>query len=262
MFRNLYVKLDLFIIQINLIRELVLRAFSKSAIYYMPPIEIKEKDETNEMNEIKNNINYSLSVDLENIYKEDDTNIVLNSSDENTIKKKSIYKILNALKNNCINLSIYHNKRYHFYKNILFTFFRVPLILLSGFNSFFAVGMQNHTEQSTISTVNSIISLLCGIITSIELLWNLQKRMEIELDSHKSYYKLNIEIFKYMELDEDVKGTEAKLFLNIIYKNYEQQITSSNAVNVYRRGFIDQLEYIDGHPVELTMPIGQCSCFR
>lgn len=178
------------------------------------------------------------------------------------IKKESVYKILRKIRKNCIHLSIYHNKRYHFYKNILFSFFRIPLIVLSGFNSFIAVGLQAQMNQNTISMTNSLLSLLCGILTSIELLWNLQKRMEIELDSHKNYYKLSIEILKFMELDENLRGGESKIYLNTVYKNYEQLITTSNAVNVIRRGFADDLETMeDGKPIEITPPNHCCYCF-
>jgi hypothetical protein len=192
---------------------------------------------------------------------EKDTSSVSNEDNSVSIRKEDVYKVLQKIRNNCIHLSIYHNKRYHFYKNILFSFFRIPLIVLSGVNSFIAVGLPEQISQSTISIVNSLLSLLCGILTSIELLWNLQKRMEIELDSHKSYYKLSIEIFKFMELNEDLSGSETKIYLNTVYKNYEQLITTSNAVNVYRRGFNDELELVDGQVIEIIPPNYFCNCF-
>ncbi len=85
--------------------------------------------------------------------------------------------------------------------------------------------------------------------------------MEIELDSHKSYYKLSIEIFKFMELNENLSGSETKIYLNTVYKNYEQLITTSNAVNVYRRGFNDELELVDGQVIEIIPPNYFCNCF-
>lgn len=203
----------------------------------------------------------NLSIDLN---RNNDNSSHSNDSNEDSslsIKKEDVYKILKKIRNNCIHLSIYHNKRYHFYKNVLFSFFRIPVILLSGINSFIAVGIESHISQSTISIVNSLLSLLCGILTSIELLWNLQKRMEIELDSHKSYYKLSIEILKFMELDETLRGSESKIYLNNVYKNYEQLITTSNAVNVYRRGFNDELEMVDGAVIEINPPNYCCSWF-
>jgi hypothetical protein len=109
--------------------------------------------------------------------------------------------------------------------------------------------------------VNALISLFCGILTSVELLWNLQKRMENELDSHKNYYKLSIEILKFIELDETLSVSAIKIYLNTVYKNYEQLITTSNAVNIYRRGFKDELEQVDGITVEIIPPNHCCYCF-
>lgn len=203
----------------------------------------------------------NLSIELKNINLDESNDTIETDTSTLNIKKECVYKILKKIRNNCIHLSIYHNKRYHFYKNILFSFFRIPLIVLSGINSFMAVGLQSEIDQSTISIINALLSLLCGILTSVELLWNLQKRMEIELDSHKSYYKLSIEIMKFMELDEDLRGSETKLYLNTVYKQYEQLITTSNAVNVYRRGFKDELEIVDGKVIEIIPPDYWCNCF-
>jgi hypothetical protein len=154
-------------------------------------------------------------------------------------------KLLREIRSNCVYLSIYHNRRYHFYKNILFTIFRVPLIILGGFNSFTAVGLQNYIEQRTISLINAMLSLFSAIVTSIELLLNLQKRMENELDSYKKYYKLSIEIYTYIELEPQNRDKSARVFLKEIHKEYDALITAGNAINVYRRGFDDQLELLN-----------------
>jgi hypothetical protein len=154
-------------------------------------------------------------------------------------------KVLIRLRNNCVYLSIYHNRRYHFYKNLLFCIFNVPLILLSALNPFFAVGTQKYFTQETISLVNAIISLFCGILTSVELLWQLKERTQRELLSHKEYYKLGLEIFQFLQLDREKKREEEVKFFNKMYHIYIKHIDSGNAINVYRRGFYDQLEYIN-----------------
>jgi len=56
-----------------------------------------------------------------------------------TDEMQRIKYILQRLRRNCVYFSIYHNRRYHFYKNLLFCIFRIPLIIFSGLNSFFAV---------------------------------------------------------------------------------------------------------------------------
>jgi hypothetical protein len=157
--------------------------------------------------------------------------------------------LLEKIRVNCVHLSIYHNRRYHFYKNILFSIFRVPLIVLGGFNSFTAVGLQNYIEQRTISLINAMLSLFSAIITSVELLLNLQKRMENELDSYKKYYKLSVEIYTYMRSDSEGRIPTEDVFLKEKHKEYDALIIAGNAINVYRRGFNDRLEFVDGKPV-------------
>ena len=159
-------------------------------------------------------------------------------------KQNDIDNILIKIRKNCVYLSIYHNRKHHFYKNILFCVFRIPLILLSGLNSFFAVGLQNYLDQKTISLLNALISLFCGVLTSVELLWQLKDRVDQELESHKNFYKLSTDIFKFLGSSEENKQNRND-FLTEIYNLYQKHIATANAINVYRRGFLDELEYID-----------------
>lgn len=165
------------------------------------------------------------------------------------ITEDAIEKLLEEIRCNCVNLSVYHNRRYHFYKNILFALFRVPSIFLGGFNSFTAVGLQNYIQQNTISLINAMLSLFSAILTSIELLLNLQKRMENELDSYKKFYKLSVEIYTFINLEQKDRDKTPKVFLKEIHKEYDALIMSGNAINVYRRGFDDKLEMINNKTV-------------
>ena len=85
--------------------------------------------------------------------------------------------ILENIRINCVNMSNYHNEQYHYYKTILLSF-RIPSIILSAINSFSAVALSQYTSQQNVSIINALISLFIGITTSIELLLNIQKKME------------------------------------------------------------------------------------
>jgi hypothetical protein len=154
-------------------------------------------------------------------------------------------ELLKKIRKNCIQLNLYHNSRYHHYRILLFMFFRIPLILLSGLNSFFAVGMQRYLTQSNISLINALLSLFCGTLTGIEILLNLQKRMETELDSYKKYYKLSVEIYKEIQVYEkgkDVDMEKIDKILNRVYNEYQSNILSGNAITIFNRVFIDEFE--------------------
>lgn len=154
------------------------------------------------------------------------------------------YKLLDKIRINSVNLATYHNHRYHVYKNILFTIFRVPLILLAGLNSFFSVGLQTWVAQKWISLLTAIVSLFCGILTSVELLLNLQKRMEMEQETAKAYYRLSVAI--YTELgkaikDRGVKG-DLRDFLKNSFNDYQNLYANANTVNMSERNFIDEFD--------------------
>lgn len=194
--------------------------------------------------------------ELERIKRLDEREKTLNSriKQETEIRKKyriqkRRYQILNKIHINCVNLNAYHNNRYHLYKNILFTIFRVPLIILNGVNSFFSVGLQKYMKQDHVSIINAIISLVCGILTSIELLLNLQKRMELELDCAKEYYKLSVDIYTELLKEPDDRGENGDLgkFLNDKHNVYQTLHQKSNAVNISERDFDDEFELYIKH---------------
>jgi len=170
----------------------------------------------------------------------------------NTIKNDLLLRkkmdLLEKIRKNCIQLNLYHNSRYHYYRILLFTIFRIPLILLSGLNSFVAVGMQSYIQQSDISLINALLSLFCGVLTGIEILLNLQKRMETELDSYKKYYKLSVEIYKEMQVYEKEKDDDMESIdkiLNRIYNEYQSNVLSGNAITIYNRVYTDEFEDLE-----------------
>ena len=182
---------------------------------------------------------------------EDELNQLIDTTIKNIIDTSSvdppILKLLKQIHLNSIYYSIYHNKRFWIYKNVLFIAFRLPLIILSAFNSFFAIGMQNKLPQSTISMANALISLGCGILTSIELFLNLNKKMELELTTYKNYYTLSIDIYQIVKMNNfhtcdanKMKILEEK-FIEI-YNRYKELVSGSNAINMKQIGFKDLLE--------------------
>ena len=170
----------------------------------------------------------------------------INTTNEVLLRQK--LDLLQKIRKNCIQLNLYHNSRYHYYRILLFTIFRTPLIILSGLNSFFAVGMQSYIKQSSISLINALLSLFCGVLTGIEILLNLQKRMETELDSYKKYYKLSVEIYKEIQVyekEKDVDMEKIDKILNRVYNEYQSNILSGNAITIYNRIYTDEFEYLE-----------------
>jgi hypothetical protein len=137
--------------------------------------------------------------------------------------------ILEEIRENSIIISDYHKDRYYYQKGYL-KYFRIPTIILAALNSVFSVGLQPYCSQSIISVLCCFISMLCGIISSIELFLSIQANMEKELIASKDFYLLSVDIFKMLYLERETRMVNGKTYLDEIYQTYCKLIENSNLV--------------------------------
>ena len=142
---------------------------------------------------------------------------------------EDIENVLEKIRKNSSILSEEHKHTYFRLKNTL-QYFRLPLIVISGINSVISVGMQQYLEQSAISGITCVLSLICSVIGSIELFLAIQKRVESELISSREYYLLTIDIQKTLLLNREHRPLPAKEYLEKIYNTYIKLTESSNLV--------------------------------
>ena len=145
---------------------------------------------------------------------------------------EGIFDILDRIRVNCYELSEIHSYKYDYYKEVAKAY-RIPIIVLSGINTFAAVGLDGAMDSRHISILTSLISLACGIITAVELYLNVQKKMENELISHKEYYKLSLEIYKTIKIEADKRGVDGKTSLDDKFNAYEKLLQNSNDAKEY-----------------------------
>lgn len=138
--------------------------------------------------------------------------------------------VLEAIRLNCVRMADYHKRRFIYYKGQL-KYFRIPVIIISGINSVVSVGMTNYIDQSTISGITCLLSLLCSIIGSVELFLQIQTSMEIELTSSKDFYLLGVDIFKTLSLQRENRIPNASSYLDERYQTYTKLIEASQIVN-------------------------------
>ena len=74
------------------------------------------------------------------------------------------------------------------------------------------------------------ISLIVSILGSIELYMKIQENMETELVAQKDFYILSISIYKVLQLDDENRNIDMKLFLEETFANYQKLIENSNVV--------------------------------
>jgi len=143
-----------------------------------------------------------------------------------------ILHVLNNIRTNSAFLSQYHKKKYFKYKGYA-KYFKIPIIILSGINSVTSVGMQIYIQQDIISGITCIISLVCAIITSIELYLGIQRTMENELLASKEFYLLSIDIYKTQALAPSDRLVNARAYLEDKFKTYCKLIENNELL--YKR---------------------------
>jgi hypothetical protein len=103
-------------------------------------------------------------------------------------------------------------------------------------NSVFSVGTQDYFPQNVISGITCLISLLVGIIGSVQLYLQIEANMENCLVASKDYYNLAIDIYKNLTLTRDHRSMSGKEYLDDIYNRYvsiteKTVLTSSKKYN-------------------------------
>lgn len=147
----------------------------------------------------------------------------------NDHENSDIELILENIRYNCVVMSEQHKKRFLALKGVL-RYFRIPIIILSGVNSVISVGLQPYLEQGAISIITCLVSLLCGIIGSIELYLSIQTQMENELITSKEYYLLSIDIYKCLSLKISNRSIDLKAFMEEKFASYQKLIEKSNII--------------------------------
>ena len=137
-----------------------------------------------------------------------------------------IDKILDKIRDNSTILANYHRKRYLVLKARL-SRFRIPIILLSAINSVGAVSLQAWLPQSYISLVNMMLSLIVGIIGSLEMFYKITEQITAEDNGSRDFYLLSVDIFKYLALERKNRITEEKEFLSESWTRYTKLIETS-----------------------------------
>lgn len=137
--------------------------------------------------------------------------------------------VLESIRSNAGVMSEYHKKNYISLKSTL-KYFKIPVIIVSGFNSVIAVGLQPYMSQGIISASNCLLALLVGIIGSIELFLGISNSMELELIASKNFYLLAVDIYKTLTLDRSNRSVNGREFLDEKYSDYIKLIENAEVI--------------------------------
>ena len=159
-----------------------------------------------------------------------------------------IDKILDKIRINSAILANYHRKRFLVLKARL-KYYRVPIIVISALNSVGAVSLQDFIGQTYISLINMFLSLIVGIIGSLEMFFKISEQTTTEDNGSRDFYLLSVDIYKYLALDRKNRITEEKEFLSESWTRYTKLIETSY---VLKKKVEDKLSTLpDSPPTEL-----------
>ena len=134
--------------------------------------------------------------------------------------------MLSKIRLNALMRSKYHKASYFLMLGRL-KYFRIPVIILSAFSSVFSIALQNLVHQEVVSLTCCFLSLLVGLIGSLELFLQVQKQMEIDLHSAKGFHNIGSSITKMLILLPENRAVDGTSFLDETFNDYTNLVESS-----------------------------------
>ncbi len=135
--------------------------------------------------------------------------------------------ILEQIRQNAVHQAIFHKRKYFFYVK-LNQYFRLPTIFFSALVSVSSVGLQPYLPQRHISGLVCLVSLIIGVINSIEIFLKISETCEAELETSKLFYHLATDIHRVLSLDHENRPMTGKECLEEIYRRYTELMEKSN----------------------------------
>ena len=142
------------------------------------------------------------------------------------LKYNDIEGVLEKIRQNSCTLANYHRRRFLLLKGRL-KWYRIPIIVFSSVNAVASVCLTSFLNQTYISLLNMFLSLVVGIIGSVEMFLQINRELESSLVNQKEFYILSCDVYKYLELNRGNRITDERTFLNDTYTRYIKLIETS-----------------------------------
>ena len=91
--------------------------------------------------------------------------------------------------------------------------FSIPIMALSGINSLAAVCLQDYLLQSEVSIINACLSLLTGVLGSIQMFLRVDSKIHTHAVCSHEFGKLAHKISKELSVEREVRCSKGRDFL-------------------------------------------------
>jgi hypothetical protein len=128
-------------------------------------------------------------------------------------------EFLRRLHMECHTLAEYNRKQFQIYSRI-HQRFTVPILVISGINSLFAVSSQPFLQQNLISITNASLSLFCGILGSIQMFMKVDTKIHQYVICAHEFKKLSYRISRELSVERDVRSNNGKEVVNDAFNEF------------------------------------------
>ena len=116
-------------------------------------------------------------------------------------------------------LAEYNRRQFRVYSRI-HQRFTIPILVISGINSLFAVSTQAFLEQDLISITNACLSLFCGILGSIQMFMKVDSKIHQSVICAHEFQKLLYRISRELSVERNVRSNSGKEFVAEVFNEF------------------------------------------
>lgn len=163
-------------------------------------------------------------------------------------------KYLRKLHHESHTLAEYNRYQYKTFTN-LNRRFSIPILVISGVNSLFALSLQSFLEQKYISIINACLSLVCSILGSIQMFMKIEEKIHNYIICAHEFNKLAYEISKELNLERSCRNVEGKQFVVECFNEFNRILDKQETKERHTKLFLllPQAEF-DDETTEASQP--------
>jgi hypothetical protein len=99
--------------------------------------------------------------------------------------------------------------------------YAIPIVIISSVNSVFSVSAGQFIPQNFVSVASALLSLICGVLSSITMLLKIQEKINNYIIVCKEFQKLKYEIGKELSVNRDKRTCNGIETISKLFNDYQ-----------------------------------------
>lgn len=164
-------------------------------------------------------------------------------------------KLLEQIRLSSLTLYKEHKNNYLYLVNIS-NKLTLIIIICSFVSAFFNFGLKSYFTEETITITCSSITFSSGIVGILQLFYQSQKKMEMELHISKELYELSCDIYKTLSINHSLRHHDAQEYINNKMNKYQNiiEMIDNPKNNVYEKILPDTFILLEQTKPQIEQP--------